>query len=38
MTGGIFVGSHQLATAVTLALGEKIRIPAGDLDISFPIA
>ena len=38
MTGGIFVGSHQLATAVTLALGEKIRIPAGDLDLSFPIA
>ena len=38
MTGGTFVGWHQLATAVTLALGEKIRIPAGDLDISFPIA
>ena len=38
MTGGTFVGWHQLATAVTLALGEKIRIPVGDLDISFPIA
>ena len=38
ITGGTFVGSHELATAVTLALGEKIRIPAGDLDISFPIA
>ena len=38
MTGGTFVGSHELATGVTLALGEKIRIPAGDLDISFPIA
>ena len=38
LTGGTFVGSHLLTTAVTLALGEKIRIPAGDLDISFPIA
>ena len=38
LTGGIFVGSHLLTTAVTLALGEKIRIPAGDLDLSFPIA
>ena len=38
LTGGVFVGSHLLTTAVTLALGEKIRIPAGDLDISFPIA
>ena len=38
LTGGIFVGSHLLTTAVTLALGEKIRMPAGDLDISFPIA
>ena len=38
LTGGIFVGSHALTTAVTLALGEKIRIPAGDLDLSFPIA
>ena len=38
LTGGIFLGSHPLTTAVTLALGEKIRIPAGDLDLSFPIA
>ena len=38
LTGGTFVGSHAVTTAVTLALGEKIRIPAGDLDISFPIA
>ena len=38
LTGGIFLGSHQLATPVTLALGEKIRIPLGDLDMSFPIA
>ena len=38
LTGGIFVGSHLLTTAVTLALGEKIRVPAGDLDLSFPIA
>ena len=36
--GGTFVGSHELAAGVTLALGEKIRIPAGDLDLSFPIA
>ena len=38
MAGGTFVGSHELAAGVTLALGEKIRVPAGDLDISFPIA
>ena len=35
-TGGTGLGFHELSTAVTLALGEKIRIPAGDLDISFP--
>ena len=27
MTGGTFVGSHELAAGVTLALGEKIRNP-----------
>ena len=37
-TGGTFVAQDELGTAVTLALGEKIRIPAGDLDVSFPIA
>ena len=36
--GGIFLGEDELAAGVTLALGEKIRIPAGDLDLSFPIA
>ena len=38
LTGGTFLGFHELSSSVTLALGEKIRIPAGDLDISFPIS
>ena len=37
-SGGTFVAQDALAASVTLALGEKIRIPAGDLDVSFPIA
>ena len=37
-SGGTFLGDHQLSSSVTLALGEKIRIPAGDLDISFPVS
>ena len=37
-TGGTFLGGHQLAAGITLALGEKIQLPAGDLNISLPNA
>ena len=36
LTGGTFQASDALGASVTLALGEKIRIPAGDLTVSFP--
>ena len=37
-TGGVFLAKHELASSVTLALGEKFNIPIDDLDISFPIS
>ena len=37
-TGGTFLAQDELASAVTVANGERIRIPAGDLDISFPVS
>ena len=37
-TGGVFLAKHELATPVTLALGEKFNIPINDLDIGFPIS
>ena len=37
-TGGVFLAKHELASPVTLALGEKFNIPIDDLDISFPIS
>ena len=36
--GGQFHAYAQLGSPVTLALGEKIRIPAGDLDITIPVS
>ena len=36
MSGGAFYAYSALGSAVTLGAGEKIRIPAGDLDISIP--
>ena len=36
MTGGTFHAYAALGSAVTLGAGEKIRIPAGDLDIRIP--
>ena len=35
--GGTFLGSHQLSSPITLAIGQKIRIPAGDLDYSLVV-
>ena len=37
-TGGVFLAKHELASSVTLALGEKFNIPINDLDIGFPIS
>ena len=37
-TGGVFHAWAALGSPVTLALGEKIRIPTGDLDITIPTA
>ena len=37
-TGGVFLAKHELASSVTLALGEKFNIPIDDLDIEFPIS
>ena len=37
-TGGVFHCYAALGSAVTLGAGEKIRIPAGDLDISIPVS
>ena len=37
-TGGVFLAKHELASSVTLALGEKFNIPIDDLDIQFPIS
>ena len=37
-TGGVFLAKHQLASAVTLALGEKFNIPIDDLDMQIPIS
>ena len=37
-TGGVFHCYFQLASPITLGLGEKIRIPAGDLDITIPVS
>ena len=36
--GGQFHAYAALGSPVTLALGEKIRIPAGDLDITIPVS
>ena len=36
LTGGTFHAYAALGSAVTLGAGEKIRIPAGDLDIAIP--
>ena len=36
--GGQFHAYAQLGSPVTLALGEKIRIPTGDLDITIPVS
>ena len=38
MTGGVFHCYAALGSAVTLGAGEKIRIPAGDLDITIPVS
>ena len=38
MTGGTFHAYAALGSAVTLGNGEKIRIPAGDLDITIPVS
>ena len=37
-TGGVFLAKHELASAVTLALGEKFNIPIDDLDMQIPIS
>ena len=37
-TGGVFLAKDELASGVTLALGEKFNIPIDDLDIQFPIS
>ena len=37
-TGGVFLAKDELASGVTLALGEKFNIPINDLDIGFPIS
>ena len=37
-TGGVFLAKHELASSVTLALGEKFNIPIDDLDMQFPIS
>ena len=37
-TGGTFHAYAALGSAVTLGAGEKIRIPAGDLDITIPVS
>ena len=37
-TGGAFHVWARLGTAVSVGLGEKIRLPAGDLDISIPVS
>lgn len=38
LTGGTFHAHTALGSAVTLANGEKIRLPPGELDISIPIS
>ena len=37
-TGGVFLAKHELASSVTLALGEKFNIPIDDLDMQIPIS
>ena len=37
-TGGVFLAKHELASGVTLALGEKFNIPIDDLDMQIPIS
>ena len=36
--GGVFHAYASLGSPVTLALGEKIRIASGDLDITIPVS
>ena len=38
VSGGTFYAYAALGSAVTLGNGEKIRIPAGDLDITIPVS
>ena len=38
VSGGVFHAWASLGSPVTLGNGEKIRIPAGELDISIPVS